>query len=292
MTKMSFISLAALAAILAAAFAPGALAATNVGISATVRNTVDIKTSTDKELRPVVVREPVHLGDAVVSSSQSSMQILLLDHSVFTIGADAHITIDRFVYDPDRGTSDIALSVTKGAFRFMSGRLVGNAGQGAIRTPIGTIGVRGTIVQGAVGPDVRNILAGEPGIPPFTGDPSTDVLVLLDGPGRYAQGLDKPGRIDVAGDTSPSTFFCHPGAAMLLVAGRKPYGPFDLSDAAYARLQALLSKTPNSNDQDIDVGSAAVGSGDILNIGDPGGADLPDQQNLELPFLAGKPIKK
>jgi len=274
----------ALAAALAAAFVPASFAATKVGVNAAIRNKVEMQTDTDTALRPAVPREAVHLGDLVVSGPQSSLQMLLLDQSVFTVGANARMKIDRFVYDPDKGTTDIATSVAKGAFRFMSGHLVAGAGREAIRTPVATIGVRGTIVEGAVGQDALDVMAGEPGVPAYGGDPKDAVLILLGGPGSGAQGFDKPGAIDVTGGNT-TTAVEHGGNAMLFLPGQPLFGPFKLSDAAYGRLTALLSPKPGSGEAGgPDAGSASVGSGDNLGVGDFDGQFLTDPQNLDLPL--------
>ena len=291
MKLMNSVSRTVLASFLAGALTPvAAFAATQVGVNAAVRNHVDMKTDADSALRPAVVREPVHLGDVVVSGDKSSLQMLMLDHSVFTIGANARITIDRFVYDPDKGTTDIAASVAKGAFRFMSGRLTGNAGQSAIHTPVATIGVRGTIVEGVVGADALDVLSQQPGAPSYSGDPENVVLILLDGPGRHGQGFDTPGAIDVNGE-GPSIPIDHAGEAIVFMPGQPVFGPFDLSDAAYERLQALLAEGPGDGGHegpDI-TGSVAVGSGDIDNQGsvDSGIDDTknPDQAPTDLPGI-------
>lgn len=278
-----------LASFLAGALIPvAAFGATQVGVNAAVRNQVEMKTDTDAALRPAAVKDPVHLGDLVVSGDKSSLQVLLLDRSVFTVGANARLTIDRFVYDPDRGTTDIAASVAKGAFRFMSGRLTGNAGQSAIKTPAAVIGVRGTIVEGVVGADALDVLSAQPGAPKYEGDPSNVVLVLLDGPGRHGQGFDKPGAIDINGEGPPISIE-HAGMAVVFYPGQPVFGPFDLSDAAYQRLQALLTAAPGEggNEGPGVTGSVAVQSGDIDNQGtaDTGIDDTNNQDQAITPNL-------
>jgi len=268
----------------ALAYAPAASAATKVGVNAAIRNKVEMQTDADKTLRPAVAREDVHLGDLVVSGQQSALQMLLLDQSVFTVGANARMKIDRFVYDPNKGTTDISASIAKGAFRFMSGRLIPGAGREAIRTPVATIGVRGTIVEGAVGQDAMDIMAGEPGISSFSGDANDAVLILLAGPGTGSRGFDKPGAIDVTGGNT-TTDVSHGGNAMLFLPGQPLFGPFKLSDAAYARLTALLNPKPGQGEAGgPDVGSAAIGSGDILDIGNFDGRFSTDPQNIDLPL--------
>jgi len=270
----------ALAAMLAASFAPASLAATKVGINSAVRNKVEMKTDADADLRPAVVREDVHLGDLVTSGEQSSLQMMLLDHSVFTVGANARMKIDRFVYDPGKGTTDIAASVTKGAFRFLSGQLLPGAGRQAIRTPVATIGVRGTIVEGAVGQDAVDVVTGEPGVPAFSGDPNDAVLILLRGPSG-SPGVEKQGAIDVAG-ANVTTTVSKPGNALVFFPGKPVIGPFVLSDAAYGRFAALLNPSPHAGGSGgPDIGSAGAASGDNSGFGDFGNfGDIP---SLDLP---------
>ena len=276
--------ISSLAIALAAANVSIAVAATKVGVNAAIRNKVETQTDTDKVLRPAVPRGDVHLGDLVVSGQQSALQMLLLDQSVFTVGANARMKIDRFVYDPNKGTTDISASIAKGAFRFMSGRLIPGAGREAIRTPVATIGVRGTIVEGAVGQDAIDVMAGEPGIPALTGDPNDAVLILLSGPGTSSRGFDKPGAIDIT-SSNTTTEIGHGGNAMLFLPGQPLFGPFKLSDAAYSRLTALLNPKPGQGEAGgPDVGSATVGSGDILDIGNFDGQFLTDPQNIDLPL--------
>ncbi|MEY2884980.1 MAG: hypothetical protein RL490_2704, partial [Pseudomonadota bacterium] len=141
--------------LLAAALLVGSSSALGqaVGTNAAIRNQVTMKTARDAVARPALLRETVSLGDQIASGAASQLQVLLRDQSVFTVGANARMTIDKFVYDPARGASDVAASVARGAFRFMSGRSLGRAGGGsaAVRTPVASIGVRGTIIEGAVG---------------------------------------------------------------------------------------------------------------------------------------------
>lgn len=238
-----------------------------IGVNAAIKNQVSMKTAADAAARPARLRESVHLGDAISSGPASALQVLLRDRSVFTVGANARMTIDRFVYDPARATGDVAASVAKGAFRFMSGRgLSRTGGSAAVRTPVASIGVRGTIVEGVVGEDALTIAAGEPGVPPG-GDPETATLIVLRGPGGRTDGLDKPGGIDVtAGGVTMGVD--RPGYAVLVPGpNQPPIGPFALSNAAFERISVLLRGTPTggaSDDGPVEVGAAAIESGEIL----------------------------
>jgi len=265
-----------------------------IGTNAAIRNSVQEKATSEPALHPAVVRAPVHLGDAVVSGDKSALQILLVDQSVFTVGANARMTIDKFVYDPGRGSSDIAASVAKGAFRFMSGPTLAGQGHNAISSPVATIGVRGTIVEGAVGPDALAVLDGQPGISTAgSGDSAT--LIVLRGPGHTNYGFDKPGAIDVTSD-GVTVSLEHAGQAVFIPGpGQPPIGPFYLTDANFNRLSMLLGTRAGDGGEGLpplgDVGSAGANSGDTLDPGAIGDTYIFDTGTFNPPFkVPNRPV--
>src|SRR5690348_13766637 len=134
--------------------------AVQVGIAAAIFGDVRIAVAAaPKKERAVARRQPVAWGDIVSTKKQSQLQILLLDRSNFTIGANARMTIDRFVYDPGQGRSLFA-RVLEGAFRFMSGARDANS-SATIQSPVGTIGIRGTALDGVVGENAVAIAEAE-----------------------------------------------------------------------------------------------------------------------------------
>ncbi len=272
MTRVrTFVALTALASALSVAAIAQAQEA--VGVNAAIRNSVNTQPAGQSALRPAAVRGQVRMGDVFVSGAQSQLQVLLRDQSIFTIGSNARVTIDRFVIDTDRGAGGASASVARGAFRFVSGR--GGARAGAVRTPVASIGVRGTVVETVVGPDALAVLQGHPGLPPFSGSPDDATLIVLRGPGPRGRGLDTPGAIDVTSGDSTYTLE-RPGMAMFVWAGGT-FGPFELSDEASARLSRLLRAAPTADTDSgpTDVLSAALASGDGAFFGEglPSGGD-------------------
>lgn len=255
-----------------------------VGVNAAVRNSVRTQPVGQAALRPAVVRDQVRTGDVIVSGAQSQLQVLLRDQSVFTVGSNARVTIDRFVIDTERGAGGASASVARGAFRFVSGR--GAAPRSAIRTPVASIGVRGTIVETVVGPDALFVLEAQPGMPPFSGSPDEASLIVLRGPGPRNSGFDTPGAIDVTGGGSTWTLET-PGLAMFVWAGGA-FGPFRLSDEASSRLNSLLRTAPTTSldSGPGDVFSAGLTSGDAAFFGESYGSEGP--QTFE-PTLDCKP---
>lgn len=211
-----------------------------IGINAAVLNNVRIRPGGATVARTAVVRQRVALADEVQTGGRSQLQVLLLDRSTFTVGANARLTIDRFVYDPARGARSVGASVVKGAFRFMSGRPDAK-GSSSIRTPVATIGIRGTIVDGVVGEDAVRIAVGERGVGPgVRSDPATASLIILRGPGRGAQGRVQPGIIDVSSGGRTVTVDLPMRAVYVPRPGAAPIGPFVISPEGLRAVQALI----------------------------------------------------
>lgn len=244
--------------------APMAQAQDSVGVNAAVRNSVQTRSGTSGALRPAQLRGQVRLGDQFVTGANSQVQVLLRDRSTFTVGSNARMTVDRFVVGSGGGAS-----VARGAFRFASGRTSRGGSNQAVTTPVASIGVRGTIVDGVVGPEVRGILNGQPGVPNFGGDDETAVLVVLRGPAGNARTFDTPGGIDVEGG-GRTVALDTPGQA-LIITDQGIFGPFFLSDDASDRIAGLLvpppGNVPDVGDSQGEFG-AAIGSDDITTFGE------------------------
>ena len=123
-----------------------------IGINAAIKDEVKSRKSADKNLTAVKLKGRVHLGEYFRSSDRGILQILFRDRTSLTLGNRAEVTMDRFVYDPASNASEFGATVAKGSFRFISGKPMRNRkGSSSIRTPVGSIGIRGTIFEGAVG---------------------------------------------------------------------------------------------------------------------------------------------
>jgi mannose-6-phosphate isomerase-like protein (cupin superfamily) len=120
--------------------APGA----EIGSPVIIVNTV---TGTLKTQEPRVLRVGVDLfADEIVRTAEkSAARIVFRDQSKLEIGPLSEVVLDRFVYDPNRSDSDVAVSIAKGIARFTTGVL--RHENYRISTPAATIGVRGTILN-------------------------------------------------------------------------------------------------------------------------------------------------
>jgi len=128
-----------------------ALAAEQAGVSAAVRGQVALTRPPIAQGRQVVGGEPILMQDSIRSGAASGAQLLLLDQTVFTIGAESEVVVDEFVYDPQTSAGRMSARVAQGVFRFVSGKIAKEHPQDvSVKLPTGTLGIRGTLVAGRV----------------------------------------------------------------------------------------------------------------------------------------------
>jgi hypothetical protein len=97
---------------------------------------------------------PVYQGDTVATGKAGNLGIVFADKSTFALGKDGHMTLDEMVYDPATTTGKMAVNVAEGVFSFVSGQIAKTGADAmVVKTPVATIGVRGTAVAGRAGPE-------------------------------------------------------------------------------------------------------------------------------------------
>ncbi|MFA7432027.1 MAG: FecR domain-containing protein, partial [Rhodospirillaceae bacterium] len=91
------------------------------------------------------VGDPVYANDIIETSDGGGVGITFVDETEFALGAGGRLVLDELVYDPATGDGSAQFSLMSGAFSFVSGQLA-KAGPDAVavRTPLATIGIRGT----------------------------------------------------------------------------------------------------------------------------------------------------
>lgn len=105
--------------------------------------------------RQAGIGDPVYLNDEIATGPDMSLQILLKDQTVFSIGPNSVLVFDEFIYDPGQTNAlSLSASITKGSFKFISGKISKlKPGAMKLKLPNATASVRGTSVAGRVGDD-------------------------------------------------------------------------------------------------------------------------------------------
>ncbi len=100
--------------------------------------------------RVISLGQTVIFNEEIITDGRGLVQVLLLDGTTFTVGPNSQLTIDEFVFNPATGDAKVVASVAKGAFRFIGGQTSRRPDGATINTPVGTIGIRGAMVEGNV----------------------------------------------------------------------------------------------------------------------------------------------
>ena len=98
--------------------------------------------------------DPVFQGDILQSGAGGSLGIVLADETTFSMAENGRMVLDEMVYDPSTQEGSISMSVLQGVFTFVSGQVAKvDPDAMALKTPVATIGIRGTQVGVNLGED-------------------------------------------------------------------------------------------------------------------------------------------
>jgi hypothetical protein len=90
----------------------------------------------------------VFIGDEIRTGPDARLLIRFDDQSALTLGENARMSIDEFVY-VNNGGSRQALAIAQGVFRFATGQIGKlRPGDVAFTTPVAAVGIRGTVFLG------------------------------------------------------------------------------------------------------------------------------------------------
>lgn len=88
---------------------------------------------------------PVRRGNILKTGAAGSMGVTFKDNTIMSIGPDTEVSVDDYLYEPSKGELKLGASIGKGTLQYVSGVIAKLKPEAvAIKTPTGTIGVRGT----------------------------------------------------------------------------------------------------------------------------------------------------
>lgn len=117
-----------------------ASAAEVIGKAEKVENRVTARIETQD--RTLAVPDAVHRDEMVRTEAKAQARLRFNDETDLRLGPDAAIKLDAFVFS---GKKEAAMELMQGTMRFVSGN--GPKGSYQIKTPVATIGLRGTTVE-------------------------------------------------------------------------------------------------------------------------------------------------
>ena len=93
--------------------------------------------------------DPVFQGDTIETEGSGAVGLVFLDKTTLSLSDGGKMVLDELVYDAATGTGSMAVDMLEGAFSFVSGEIAKTGPDAmAVKTPVATIGIRGTTVAG------------------------------------------------------------------------------------------------------------------------------------------------
>lgn len=197
--------------------ASGAKAQTRVGQAVVIQNEV---------VRVAATTTPISVGDnmlrdeTVRTGADSAARFVMADSTNLSLGPSATLKLDRTVFNDERSYRDVAIRMTTGAFRFVTGNSDKSAYK--ITTPLATIGVRGTTLDilSQRGRSVVVLQDGAASVCTRSGQ-----CVQLTQPGETAVITSTGGKVSIAkSNTPPWTFAANCAASAGLCADNQYAG--------------------------------------------------------------------
>ncbi len=106
--------------------------------------------------KTLIVGTDIFIGDRVVTDAKGLVQIKFSDRTELVVGPNSRLVIDDYLLREDGSGGKLAINMLAGTFRFVTGGAPKD--RYIIKTPTGTIGVRGTAFDGNVKPDHSSVL--------------------------------------------------------------------------------------------------------------------------------------
>jgi len=91
------------------------------------------------------VGQAVIIGTTLRTGSEGSMGVTLSDNTVMSFGPNSEFTLDEYQFEPAQEELKLTAHISKGTLNFISGVIAKLKPEAVeLKTPTGTIGVRGT----------------------------------------------------------------------------------------------------------------------------------------------------
>jgi len=108
----------------------------------------------DGNVEDITLGTPVYQGDVIQTSGDGALNITFIDETSLAISENAKVALDNYKFDAKTESGETDISVLRGVFVYTSG-LIGRDDPDDVKidTPVGSIGIRGTIIAGNINPN-------------------------------------------------------------------------------------------------------------------------------------------
>jgi hypothetical protein len=105
-----------------------------------IGKTTSVKPDAHANTRLLAPGAELNANDTIRTGNVGVADLRFNDSSNLSVGPASVVRLNKFVYDPNKGSGSAVIEVSRGAFRFVAGSQGGNY---TVKTPSGTLGIRG-----------------------------------------------------------------------------------------------------------------------------------------------------
>jgi hypothetical protein len=111
--------------------------------------------------RVLYVGTDIQADEVITTGNDDRAHVIFIDGTTITIGPNARIAIDRYVYNPSTQKGELSITASKGVLRVIGGKISKSQAIN-VTTPSASMGIRGGILI----VDIEQGASGGPGQPP------------------------------------------------------------------------------------------------------------------------------
>lgn len=119
----------------------------NAGLTLMARGNVTATATDTQQSRDLNRKAPVFNIDQVSTGAQSQAQFRMLDGALLALQSDTELLISEYKAGSGTEQGSVVMELVKGSLRTVTGSIKGDAGNYQLKTPVGSIGIRGTTFQ-------------------------------------------------------------------------------------------------------------------------------------------------
>jgi hypothetical protein len=142
--KSQLVKISILLCLLAATLHTKIFANDMAGKTILAKGLVEAIDQTSKEKRKLKRRSKIFNVDHIITGDKSKAQFSMSDGGLITLKANTEVLIDNYKFDTKSNKGSATIELVNGGLRSISGLIKKSGGDYQVKTPVGSIGIRGT----------------------------------------------------------------------------------------------------------------------------------------------------
>ena len=114
------------------------------GKTLAVRGSVNAQSQESQESRKLKRRSPIYSDDIIATGTKGKAQLRMTDGGMIALKENTELLISSYEFSDGPEKGSVVMELVKGGLRSVTGALKAETGDYKLKTPVGSIGIRGT----------------------------------------------------------------------------------------------------------------------------------------------------